>query len=114
MASAVCFDTVFPVSIHALAWRATLSKERLIRRIEVSIHALAWRATLGDCSCAVCILVSIHALAWRATITLQRNIPTDKVSIHALAWRATCHTCGCVTYHMGFNSCPRVEGNTVV
>ena len=77
--------------------------------------------------------VSIHALAWRATVnmTLRANehefqfMPSRggqlklnavnsydiNVSIHALAWRATFCLSVILIKFLGFNSCPRVEGN---
>ena len=77
------------VSIHALAWRAT----QLYLGVRgggktVSIHALAWRATERYTKQSH-MKVSIHALAWRATLLGCFNHDTKLVSIHALAWRAT-------------------------
>src|SRR5690606_17169733 len=40
-------NLVAPVSIHALAWRATVVQHIASRTSVVSIHALAWRATQG-------------------------------------------------------------------
>jgi len=55
----------------------------------VSIHALAWSATLYALQTGLDTTVSIHALAWSATSdTDQWSLLTD-VSIHALAWSAT-------------------------
>ena len=57
-------------------------------------------------------IVSIHALAWRATAYDPALTDNEYVSIHALAWRATfgqqffCLAAG------GFNSRPRMEGDS--
>ena len=100
-----------PISIHALAKRATRDSLKLLPFSVISIHALAKRATTTDTtvntgtqfqstpsqrgrphvvlSCKTSPCISIHALAKRATRAAQKNFHGDFISIHALAKRAT-------------------------
>ena len=39
------FDTVYPISTHALTWRATGFQLRNYIDLPISTHALTWRAT---------------------------------------------------------------------
>ena len=38
----------FPISTHALTWRATLGKKTEFVTLWISTHALTWRATRQD------------------------------------------------------------------
>ena len=102
----------------------------------VSIHALAWRATICPC---VHIIGTIcfnsrprvegdssqsryfAGFCWfqftpsrGGRLESEQKIePPFEVSIHALAWRATLLFCPCVNQTSGFNSRPRVEGDTI-
>ena len=107
---AYCYTTV---SIHALAWRATLGIDiNFVRRDDVSIHALAWRATFAG--------YRTHPAPPRFNPRPSRGGRPGvdgrghhgpEVSIHALAWRATNITKHHKTDYGGFNPRPRVEGD---
>ena len=100
------------VSIHALAWRATVSLKltlSLLRsfnprpRVEGDMDWLKEilkkagfnpRPRVEGDMCSGLVFtehkrVSIHALAWRATKENEDSLISKIVSIHALAWRAT-------------------------
>ncbi len=80
----------------------------------VSIHARAWRATPRDLHHAGGLPVSIHARAWRATGDTRRATHPAHVSIHARAWRATLRCARAARARRGFNSRPRVAGDTAL
>jgi len=78
-----------PVSIHALARRATCPS-RTVRHVAYTFQSTPSRGGRpADTLTFPPLVVSIHALARRATRTLWFVRDWDAVSIHALARRAT-------------------------
>ena len=77
----------------------------------VSIHARAWRATKDAVACFNRFLVSIHARAWRATI---KTIPGFKFLVFQFtpARGGRRPGMGTITQSGGFNSRPRVAGDS--
>ena len=101
-----------PVSIHALARRATAAGSHAHTiKLNVSIHALARRATMKRAIPSQHRKDKINALARRATMKIGIPCQLFKVSIHALARRATLSAEKFVSNRGCFNSCPRTEGN---
>ena len=125
------------VSIHALAWSATLRKpprrtmgwsfnprarmERdkprwrvRLARDGVSIHALAWSATWATASCKSkrdCF--NPRARMERDSARAPSAIRPIPVSIHALAWSATGQTSPLSPFPLGFNPRARMERDTM-
>src|SRR5690606_1799338 len=99
------------VSIHAPAWGATWSWDKIYRELagfnprarvgrdlyshlefdeeKASSHAPASGATMARILKGLGYDVSIHAPAWGATCTRMPRLPLISVSIHAPAWGAT-------------------------
>ncbi len=103
---------LYPVSIHASAWEATIIRAIPLAMSPVSIHASAWEATSRLRESPEDFLVSIHASAWEATAssvyTTSRSSP---VSIHASAWEATAECRAPNGGPGGFNPRLRVGGD---
>ena len=126
-----------PISIHALARRATDDPRSPHYGMPISIHALARRATLRSAFALQRFYISIHALARRATLsvahlrsngfTFQSTLSQGErlviiklakgvkvISIHALARRATANKSRDIIRFKYFNPRSRKESDLSV
>ncbi len=116
-----------PISIHALAWRATPDSDKYIPSVLISIHALAWRATgaAGIDTMAASIfqstlshgerptsrlLTSFCTIQFQSTLShgerledKSREIGEICISIHAPARGATTPNISAVDSRVNFN-----------
>ena len=82
-----------------------------MQRMPISIHALARRATSRRRPERGVVLISIHALARRATVCKCVSFPRLLISIHALARRATALTDNLFLTSVDFNPRSRKESD---